>query len=370
MSIAEVIIRSDARLRLQDVVNQLSEVLQRPIALESADGEVHVQSESDAALPDEHWDARDEGQRAHVQIAHAGKRVGFLTAPLAGFPHLSTAQYDAFDSAAALLGAMLDAGSADTDQSARDVVFSDLLSESPERRRAAYGIAAGRRWLAVGEKTVVRALLTGTISSAIDLVSFSKFLSALRPTPLVIVAQHSRLLFVVGADVSRSVDAMIIEEGRRRGVQILGIGTASVDSESDDLARAADHAALAARIASAISEFYPSVDISSLGGWVLLAGAALDPSRLALISPAAAELRALDDAMLRRTVEVYLDAGGQVTAACAQLFIHRTTLYYRLERLPATVREALADGMQRSTLHFALKLIQLWESPGGYRGGS
>jgi sugar diacid utilization regulator len=53
-----------------------------------------------------------------------------------------------------------------------------------------------------------------------------------------------------------------------------------------------------------------------------------------------------------------------VKAACEVLFIHRTTLYYRLEKMPEVVREALADGMKKSTLHLALKLIRLWEASG------
>jgi DNA-binding PucR family transcriptional regulator len=63
-------------------------------------------------------------------------------------------------------------------------------------------------------------------------------------------------------------------------------------------------------------------------------------------------------------VETYLDVSGNVVAACELLFVHRTTLYYRLEKMPPVVREALADGMKRSTLHLSLKLIRMWEATG------
>ncbi|MFE1646105.1 PucR family transcriptional regulator [Microbacterium sp. P01] len=364
MSIAEDVVRSGAHIDLQGVVNQLSETLARPIVLESRDAAVQVRSdEPDGGVCSTgHVAGRDELDLARVQIVRAGESVGFLSAPVAGFPALSPAQYDAMDSAAALLGALLSADRVDTHRSVRDVVFSDLLSEDPDRRRAAYATAVGHRWIPRRGEIVVRALLTGSAASAIDLVSFGKYLSTLRPTPLALIAQRSRLLFTVGTHMDASVDTLIIAEGRRRGVEVLGIGTASVDNETDELSRAADQAGLAARFASRMKSFYPSTDISSLGGWVFLAGADLDPSWLSLISPAAAELRTQDDSTLLRTVEVYLDAGGQVTTACAQLFIHRTTLYYRLEKLPTIVREALSDGMQRSTLHFALKLMHLWAS--------
>ncbi|MFZ8477397.1 helix-turn-helix domain-containing protein, partial [Staphylococcus aureus] len=52
---------------------------------------------------------------------------------------------------------------------------------------------------------------------------------------------------------------------------------------------------------------------------------------------------------------------GRASVACQRLHIHRTTLYYRLEQMPEVVREALADGLQRSTLHLTLKLLRLWD---------
>jgi hypothetical protein len=62
----------------------------------------------------------------------------------------------------------------------------------------------------------------------------------------------------------------------------------------------------------------------------------------------------------RETVETYLDAGCNVVVACERLHIHRTTLYYRLDTMPEVVRDALADGLKRSTLHLSLKLLRLW----------
>lgn len=67
------------------------------------------------------------------------------------------------------------------------------------------------------------------------------------------------------------------------------------------------------------------------------------------------------DQMRRTTIEAYLDSGCSVAIACRTLFIHRTTLYYRLESMSDTVRDALADGLQRSTLHLGLKLLRLWD---------
>jgi hypothetical protein len=68
------------------------------------------------------------------------------------------------------------------------------------------------------------------------------------------------------------------------------------------------------------------------------------------------------DEVQRQTIEAYLDEAGRAPDTCARLHIHRTTLYYRLEHMPSAVREALADGLQRSTLHLALKTARLWEA--------
>ena len=96
----------------------------------------------------------------------------------------------------------------------------------------------------------------------------------------------------------------------------------------------------------------------------LLASASANPDALRIISPAADVLYSQTDDTQRLTVETYLDVGANVVAACRILFVHRTTLYYRLERMPPIVKDALDDGVKRSTLHLALKLIRLWESTG------
>jgi hypothetical protein len=76
-------------------------------------------------------------------------------------------------------------------------------------------------------------------------------------------------------------------------------------------------------------------------------------------SPGAFALWHGGDETLLRTVEAYLDAGARVSVACRRLHIHRTTLYYRLENLPAAVRDELADGWRRSVMHLVLKLLRL-----------
>ncbi len=68
-----------------------------------------------------------------------------------------------------------------------------------------------------------------------------------------------------------------------------------------------------------------------------------------------------DDAnqVLLQTLETYLDLAGNAHATAEQLRLHRTTLYYRLQRVEQLADTDLKDGNQRLCLHLALKLGRL-----------
>lgn len=59
--------------------------------------------------------------------------------------------------------------------------------------------------------------------------------------------------------------------------------------------------------------------------------------------------------MLEHTVETYLDLGGDAQATAARLNLHRSSLYYRLDRVAALLGVDLADGRTRLALHLTLK---------------
>lgn len=70
--------------------------------------------------------------------------------------------------------------------------------------------------------------------------------------------------------------------------------------------------------------------------------------------------RLLDvDPDLGQTLEVYLDAGGDVTTTVSKLCIHRTSLYPRLRKIEQITGMRLADGSDRLLLHLGLKLARL-----------
>lgn len=59
------------------------------------------------------------------------------------------------------------------------------------------------------------------------------------------------------------------------------------------------------------------------------------------------------------TVERFLDCAGDKQRTARELDIHRTTLYYRLDRIEAITGLSLADGGDRLLLHLAVKLHRL-----------
>ena len=93
----------------------------------------------------------------------------------------------------------------------------------------------------------------------------------------------------------------------------------------------------------------------ALGSWRLIVAAPPDLA-VADIHPGADVLarQARPDLMI--TARTVLDHGGDIARAAAQLHIHRTTLYYRIERIEALTGVNLKTSPQRDDLHMALRL--------------
>ncbi|MCU1405874.1 MAG: PucR family transcriptional regulator [Glaciihabitans sp.] len=248
----------------------------------------------------------------------------------------------------------------------RERTMGHLLDDDVLGRRSAFVEAVSRRWLDRGGRTVLRAVLLEDSVPRSTRVSFGRHLAAASPAHTTFIREQDGVLFLVTRDPLHNIplDDWIRDEASRFGVAVAAIGSARHDTASSDLSDAAEQARVAAELSAALPELQPGRSSAELGGWVLLQSVSAGSRRLGDISPAAELLCRSGDAIQRETIEVYLDAGGQARAACELLHIHRTTLYYRLENMPAIVREALDDGMKRSTLHLTLKLVRLWEATG------
>lgn len=92
-----------------------------------------------------------------------------------------------------------------------------------------------------------------------------------------------------------------------------------------------------------------------LGSWHLIAAAPED-LRVADIHPGADILSRLPRPELLMTARTVLECGGDIAAAAASLHIHRTTLYYRIDRIEALTGVNLRAGPGRDDLHLALRL--------------
>ena len=86
---------------------------------------------------------------------------------------------------------------------------------------------------------------------------------------------------------------------------------------------------------------------------------ALPPTALDDVPPG---LRALLDGghdQLVLTLETYLDHAGDVKSTAAALWLHRTSLYYRLRRIEEVASVDLSRGEDRLLCHVALRLARL-----------
>lgn len=63
-------------------------------------------------------------------------------------------------------------------------------------------------------------------------------------------------------------------------------------------------------------------------------------------------------APLLHTLETYLELAGSAQATAEVLHLHRTSLYYRLQRVEVLAGTDLKDGTERLALHLALKVAR------------
>jgi hypothetical protein len=129
---------------------------------------------------------------------------------------------------------------------------------------------------------------------------------------------------------------------------------------------------------AAVSESYREAVISSRATWLdpgqyagMAAWADLGTDRLLLQLPLSELTEADLPAPVRRllavgsgpnlaaTLECYLDAGCDAQATARVLMIHRSSLYYRLDRIREIIEVDLADGRVRSDLHIGLRAASL-----------
>ena len=138
------------------------------------------------------------------------------------------------------------------------------------------------------------------------------------------------------------------------------IGYSEACEHLRDAYRAHEHARLALRVAGALPEHGSPAGWEGLGAYRLLARAAETPHARELIHPGLPKLFALHSKeSLVQTLEAYLDNGCDTKLTAEALFLHRASLYYRLQRIEAITSTSLKSGADRLALHSGLKLARL-----------
>lgn len=180
---------------------------------------------------------------------------------------------------------------------------------------------------------------------------------------------HGVLLYATYPDLGKTSNTQEVAKklqaaGQRWLTPLIGVSgvVVGVGATQPSITQARDSyldASMAART-SATFNLDPIVHWRTLGAYRALstmAAAGLKPSDVHTgIEKLALEK---DGGALLETLECYLDVGGHAQAAATKLNLHRTSMYYRLERIQRLVSVDLQDGQQRLSLHLAAKLARV-----------
>ncbi|QGF23200.1 PucR family transcriptional regulator [Raineyella fluvialis] len=379
-------------MNLDDALQDLSEVMQRRLivlddrlrvlaysiheseddrarlsyALAHSDTWEHPPAGSDEPLV---LDAGADERRVLVPLRDHRHRVGYLVYSLAAAEELSPAAAEHLAGGRERLGVLLSLRTmyAERDAArARDLLAGLLTAGTPveERHRAAEALV---REELVGGSEQYTVVVLGVPSDIRDEGAW-KARSAVEAT-LDLVARASTATAVGGVVDGRGVlvfprpvvvDRLdrILQAPTLSGVRA-GIGGSVVELATAATSyRQADRAWRASCLDPST---YPRVTRwADLGLDKLLLELPLDRLGPDDLPGPVARLLASDHRQVDvPTLEAYLAAGGDARATAVALGIHRSTLYYRLDRIRATTDVDLADGLARRDLHAGLRVARL-----------
>jgi sugar diacid utilization regulator len=139
---------------------------------------------------------------------------------------------------------------------------------------------------------------------------------------------------------------------------VVGLGGPRTQIEHLPVVR--HQAELAVRVARAATTHGPLATWVTLEAYRLVSELAEGRDAHALVPDVLRELFGDPDAAtLVRTLEAYLEHGGDAPAAAAELFIHRSSLYNRLRRVEELAGVDMRSGSDRLELHLGLRLWRL-----------
>lgn len=166
----------------------------------------------------------------------------------------------------------------------------------------------------------------------------------------------SRLTAWVGS-LRDTLDAQLAKVSGRLSA-VAGIG--GHQERLEDAAQSFREARMAVEAATAFSGLGDTIHWSRLGVGQVLVKLAMAGEDSPVVHPGLHRLLRSPEALpLIETLETYLDVAGNVQLTSRRLNLHRTSLYYRLQRVEELAGTDLKDGMERLALHFTLKVARM-----------
>lgn len=257
-----------------------------------------------------------------------------------------------------LLEALLGPDSAEREAAAHELTAQELLQTG-----SSIAVLAMRPWRAGGDHEVeLPASERARLGLALD--QFRRALPR-RQSLSVVHGDHGVMLLALDGRhgtldeiATRAQDAL--DQAFADGPVRIALGYSGQHEHLRDAHRAHEHARLSLRVAGALPEHGTPAGWDALGAYRLLARAAETPHARELIHPGLPKLFALQSKeSLVQTLEAYLDNGCDTKLTAEALFLHRASLYYRLQRIEAITDTSLKSGADRLALHSGLKLARL-----------
>lgn len=196
------------------------------------------------------------------------------------------------------------------------------------------------------------------IASALDRVSRSRRSA----TALSMTSGHQGILLLAANLLTEvSLERLALDLGRELPAdrQFI-VGVSSVVTGLRDAHIAYGQALITARAAALLPSMGNVARWDDLGIYAVLMRLPADELTSQLTPPAVRRLlEHASEGDLANTAEAFLDCAGDTARAAKMLHVHRSTLYYRLERIEKVSGVDLSNGGDRLILHLGLKARHL-----------
>jgi sugar diacid utilization regulator len=295
--------------------------------------------DADASLSD---DDRDDAERCAAEIGAAMYRQQELEQPRRELEQR-------------LVELLLEGDAGEREHAAHELLAGDLLL--PGTHIAAIVV---RAWSGLDEElgSAEKARLSLALDQFRRALPLRHALSIVRPDHgIVLLAVDSTMRRAGGL---RDLAHRLHDSLERTTGWRIALGFSDERERLHDAQCAYAHARAAVRVASRVPEHAPVAGWDALGPYRVLAEVPPNVAPEELLHPGLPRLfEQQAKESLVATLESYLDHGCDTKLTAEALFLHRASLYYRLQRIEELTGASLKSGEDRLALHLSLKLAWL-----------